>query len=107
MQVEVLRKTGRTGASVSVTVASPAVHRRRRLVLVALVAAVALVAFVFGVAWGHGAKPGPLRWAGAPRTGQAGPQQVLYGTIVNRAKTPLRVRAADVRVVDGDGKRLA
>ncbi len=85
------------------TLTATAVHRRRRL---ALLGVAALVAFVFGVAWGRGDSPGPLRWAGTPRAGVAGEQQVLYGTIVNRAEKPVRVRAGDVRVVDGDGKRL-
>ncbi|MGZ4269144.1 MAG: hypothetical protein ACXVFK_18450 [Solirubrobacteraceae bacterium] len=78
-------------------------HRRRRLALLALAA---LVAFVFGVAWGKSDAPGPLRWDGTPRTGTAGDQQVLYGTLVNRAKTPVRVRSGAVRVLDGDGKAL-
>ena len=81
-----------------------AVIRRRRVV--AALALLALVALVFGIVSGSGSDPGPLRWAGAPRTGVAGEQQVLYGTLVNRAKTPLRVRSNDVRVVDGDGKKL-
>ena len=83
---------------------SSAVIQRRRIV--ALLAVVALVALVFGIVFGQGSAPGPLRWAAEPRTGVAGEQQVLYGTLVNRAKTPVRVRTTDVRVVDGDGKRL-
>jgi hypothetical protein len=81
-----------------------AVIRRRRAV--AALALLALAALVFGIVSGRGSDPGPLRWAGEPRTGMAGDQQVLYGTLVNRAKTPLRVGSADVRVLDGDGKRL-
>jgi hypothetical protein len=80
------------------------VIQRRRIV--ALLAVLALVALVFGIVSGRGDDPGPLRWAATPRTGDAGEQQVLYGTLVNRAKTPLRVRTTDVRVVDGNGKRL-
>jgi hypothetical protein len=83
---------------------SPAVIQRRRIV--ALLALLALVALVFGIASGSGSDPGPLRWAGEPRTGLAGEQQVLYGTLVNRAKTPIRVSTTGVRVVDGDGKKL-
>jgi hypothetical protein len=82
----------------------PAIHHRRRRL--ALVAAVALVAFVVGVAWGHGDNPGPLRWDGTPRAGTAGAQQILYGTLINRSKTPVRVRTGDVRVLDGNGKAL-
>ena len=80
------------------------VIRRRRAL--AVLAFLALAAFVFGIASGQGSDPGPLRWNGTPRTGIAGDQQVLYGTLVNRAKTPVRVRSTDVRVLDGDGKRL-
>jgi hypothetical protein len=83
---------------------SSAVIQRRRIV--ALLALLALMALVFGIVSGSGSDPGPLRWAGEPRTGLAGDQQVLYGTLVNKAKTPIRVSTAGVRVVDGEGRKL-
>jgi hypothetical protein len=50
-----------------------------------------------------------LRWQEAPRTqaaaGQAG-AHLLFGTVVNRTAKALALKADDVRVVDGDGRRL-
>jgi hypothetical protein len=82
-----------------------AVHHRRRLVAVLGLAAV--VALIVGVALGRGSGNGPLGWVGTPRTGMAGAEHVLYGTVVNHAKTPVRVRSAQVTVRDSGGKTLA
>jgi hypothetical protein len=56
-----------------------------------------------------GDEAGPLRWDGAPRTsamaGTPG-DRLLFGHVVNRSDEVQRLRAAEVRVVDGDGDRL-
>jgi hypothetical protein len=59
---------------------------------------------------GHAAKPsGPLRWQAPARTSTVGPpagDHLLFGRVVNHSGTTLRLRAADVHVLDADGHRL-
>jgi hypothetical protein len=46
-------------------------------------------------------------WVGHPRSGAIEGGQMLFGTLVNRTHRPLTLRAAHVRVLDGDGRALA
>ena len=46
-------------------------------------------------------------WVGHPRSGAIEGGRMLFGTLVNRTHKPLTLRAAQVRVVDGDGHSLA
>jgi hypothetical protein len=59
---------------------------------------------------GHAAKPdGPLRWQFPARTssvGQGGADHLLFGRVVNHSARTIRLRAADVHVVDARGRRL-
>jgi hypothetical protein len=52
---------------------------------------------------------GPLRWQAPARTstlaGATG-DHILFGRVVNHSAHPIRLKAADVHVVDGDGHRL-
>ena len=45
-------------------------------------------------------------WVGHPRSGAIEGGQMLFGTLVNRSRKPLTLRAAQVRVVDGNGHSL-
>ena len=45
-------------------------------------------------------------WKGKPRTGPVEGGAMLFGTLVNRSSKPLSLRAAQVRVVDGNGHVL-
>jgi hypothetical protein len=50
-----------------------------------------------------------LRWDGRPRvSAMAGApgDQLLFGRVVNRSREPVRLRAADVHVLDRDGDDL-
>src|SRR5215218_2873919 len=56
-----------------------------------------------------GGHEGPLRWEAAPRTSVLGAtpdDRLVFGHVVNRSKKVARLRAADVRILDGDGDRL-
>src|SRR5919202_4730961 len=60
---------------------------------------------------GHAAKPGggPLRWQAPARTsavGQSAADHLLFGRVVNHSGRTLRLRAADVHVLDAKGRRL-
>jgi hypothetical protein len=71
----------------------------------------AVLAVVAPGHFGGGAKreDGPLRWQGPARTsamaGSAG-DHLLFGRVVNHSDHPLRLRAADVRVLDAKGHAL-
>src|SRR5262245_20770127 len=47
-----------------------------------------------------------VAWDGTPRVGAIEGGRTLFGTVVNRAGTPLWGRAAQVRVVDHNGRVL-
>jgi hypothetical protein len=68
------------------------------------VLAVAVVVLVGGVGCGGGAT---VAWKGHPRSGPVEGGQMLFGTLLNRSGRPLRLRAADVRVLDRDGRELS
>jgi hypothetical protein len=68
------------------------------------VLAVTFAVLVGGVGCGGGAT---VEWKGQPRSGPVEGGQMLFGTIVNRSGRPLRLRAADVRVLDRDGRALS
>ena len=59
---------------------------------------------------GHAAKPGgPLRWQAPARTsavGRSAADHLLFGRVVNHSGKTLRLRAADVHVLDAKGHRL-
>src|SRR5919202_6902687 len=59
---------------------------------------------------GHAAKPGgPLRWQAPARTsavGQSTADHLLFGRVVNHSGKTIRLRAADVHVLDAKGRRL-
>src|SRR3954462_14149462 len=59
---------------------------------------------------GHAAKPGgPLRWQSPARTstvGQTPSDHLLFGRVVNHSGKTLRLRAAQVHVLDAKGRRL-
>jgi hypothetical protein len=66
-----------------------------------------LAAIAPGMVGGHHAAP--LRWNGAPRmTTMAGTvgDRLLFGHVVNRSDRRVRLRAADVHVLDADGEKL-
>src|SRR5262245_60450070 len=59
---------------------------------------------------GHDKKPdGPLRWQAPARTsaiaGATG-DHLLFGRVVNHSGHAIRLKAADVHVIDNDGHRL-
>ena len=67
-----------------------------------------LAAVAPGMVSGH--KAAPLRWEGAPRmTTMAGTvgDRLLFGHVVNHGTRAIRLRAADVHLLDGDGHRLS
>jgi hypothetical protein len=45
-------------------------------------------------------------WKGKPRSGPVEGGQMLFGTLVNQSSKPLSLRAAQVKVVDGNGHVL-
>jgi hypothetical protein len=47
-----------------------------------------------------------IGWKGQPRSGPVEGGQMLFGSIVNRSSKPLSLRAAQVRVVDRNGRVL-
>jgi hypothetical protein len=49
---------------------------------------------------------GPVAWKGQPRSGPVEGGRLLFGTLVNHAGRVLRLRAAEVRVLDGRGRPL-
>ena len=59
---------------------------------------------------GHAPKPdGPLRWQSPARTstvGQTPSDHLLFGRVVNHSGKTIRLRAAQVRVLDAKGHRL-
>ena len=65
--------------------------------------AVTLAVLVGGVGCGGAAN---VAWKGAPRSGPVEGGQMLFGTVVNRSAGPLKLRAADVRVLDRKGHAL-
>jgi hypothetical protein len=76
-----------------------------------MAAVLALIAAVVPGRFGEGAakQDGPLRWQAPARTsalaGSAG-DHLLFGRVVNHSNHPIRLRAADVHLVGGDGHRL-
>jgi hypothetical protein len=78
-----------------------------------IAAVLALIAAVApGRLGGGGAatkQDGPLRWQAPARTsaiaGTTG-DHLLFGRVVNHSNHPIRLRAADVHLLDGDGHRL-
>ena len=59
---------------------------------------------------GHAAKHGgPLRWQAPARTSTVGAtpsDHLLFGRVVNHSGKTIRLRAADVHVLDAKGRRL-
>ena len=45
-------------------------------------------------------------WKGHPRTGPVEGGSMLFGTLVNQSSKPLSLRAAQVKVIDGNGHVL-
>ena len=76
--------------------------------IVAVMAVLAVIAP--GRFGGHAAKPGgPLRWQAPARTatvGQTPSDHLLFGRVVNHSAKTIRLRAADVHVLDAKGRRL-
>jgi hypothetical protein len=72
-----------------------------RLVCVLAVTAAVLVG---GAGCGGGSA---VAWKGHPRSGAVEGGQMLFGTLLNRSGRPLRLRAADVRVLDRNGRALS
>jgi hypothetical protein len=76
-----------------------------------MAAVLALLAAIVPGKFGGGAPKagGPLRWQAPARTsaiaGAAG-DHLLFGRVVNHGKRPIRLRAADVHLIGGDGHRL-
>jgi hypothetical protein len=70
----------------------------------------ALLAVIAPGRFGGHAKPeGPLRWQAPARTsavGQTASDHLLFGRVVNHSDRTIRLRAADVHVLDADGHRL-
>ena len=66
--------------------------------------AVALAVMAGGVGCGGGAN---VAWKGKPRSGPIEGGEMLFGTLVNRSARPLRLRAADVHVLDRSGHELS
>jgi hypothetical protein len=65
---------------------------------------VTIAVLVGGVGCGGG---GSVAWKGHPRSGSVEGGQMLFGTLLNRSGRPLRLRAADVRVLDRRGRALS
>ena len=68
------------------------------------VLAVTFAVLVGGAGCGSAAT---VEWKGQPRSGPVEGGQMLFGTLVNRSGRPLRLRAADVRVLDRNGRALS
>jgi hypothetical protein len=80
-----------------------------RILGIAVVMAI-LAAVAPGRFGGHDTKPdGPLRWQAPARTsalaGATG-DHLLFGRVVNHSDHAIRLKAADVHVIDKDGHRL-
>ena len=71
-----------------------------RLVCVLAVTAAVLAG---GAGCGGGAT---VAWKGHPRSGPVEGGQMLFGTLLNRSGRPLRLRAAEERVLDRSGRAL-
>src|SRR6478735_8710494 len=67
--------------------------------------AATLAVLVGGAGCGGGSPT--VAWKGTPRSGPVEGGQMLFGTLVNRSTRPLRLRAADVRVLDRSGHSLS
>ena len=67
--------------------------------------AVALAVLAGGV--GCGGSAASVAWKGQPRSGPIEGGQMLFGTLVNHSARPLRLRAADVRVLDRHRRELS
>ena len=67
--------------------------------------AVALAVMAGGVGCGGGGAN--VAWKGKPRSGPIEGGHMLFGTLVNRSGRPLRLRAADVHVLDRGGHELS
>jgi hypothetical protein len=79
--------------------------------IIGIAAVMALLAVVAPGKFGHKAvtADGPLRWQSPARTSAlAGgtDDHLLFGRVVNHSQRPIRLRAADVHIVDRDGHRL-
>jgi hypothetical protein len=70
------------------------------------VCALAVALAVLAGSAGCGGAPASVAWKGRPRSGPVEGGQMLFGTLVNRSARPLRLRAADVRVLDRGGHAL-
>ena len=68
------------------------------------VLAVTFAVLVGGAGCGGGTT---VAWKGHPRSGPVEGGQMLFGTLLNRSGRPLRLRAADVRVLDRNGRALS
>jgi hypothetical protein len=67
------------------------------------VLAAALAVAVGGAGCGGGAR---VAWKGHPRSGPVEGGQMLFGTLVSRSDKPIRLHAAEVRVLDANGHAL-
>ena len=63
-----------------------------------------IVVLVGGAGCGGGAS---VAWKGHPRSGPVEGGQMLFGTVLNRSGRVLSLRAADVRVLDRNGRELS
>ena len=70
------------------------------------VCALALTLAVLAGGAGCGGEAASVAWKGAPRSGPIEGGQMLFGAIVNHSARPLRLRAADVHVLDRRGRAL-
>ena len=71
------------------------------------VCALAVALAVLAGSAGCGGGAASVAWKGRPRSGPVEGGQMLFGTLVNRSARPLQLRAADVRVLDRDGRELS
>jgi hypothetical protein len=76
-----------------------------------MAAVLALLAAIVPGKFGGGAPKagGPLRWQAPARTSAiagASGDHLLFGRVVNHGNHPIRLRAADVHLIGGDGHRL-
>jgi hypothetical protein len=78
--------------------------------ILGIIGVMAVLAVVAPGRFGGHAKPdGPLRWQAPARTaavGQTAGDRLLFGRVVNHSNRTIRLRAADVHVLDADGHRL-
>jgi hypothetical protein len=71
------------------------------------VCALAVALAVLAGSAGCGGGAANVAWKGQPRSGPVEGGQMLFGTLVNRSAHPLRLRAADVHVLDRSGRELS